>query len=73
MWSADTTDATLEKRIVRAVIEQVWTDVDDVRREIVLIVHGGPRRQVDDVDDESRGIHVSDARTARAASFIKGF
>lgn len=39
VWSADTTDAALKKRIVRAVIEQVWTDVDDVRREIVLIVH----------------------------------
>lgn len=39
LWSADTTDATLKKRIVRAVIEQVWTDVDDARREIVLIVH----------------------------------
>ena len=39
VWSVDTTDATLKKRIVRAVIEQVWTDVDEVRREIVLIVH----------------------------------
>jgi DNA invertase Pin-like site-specific DNA recombinase len=39
VWSTDTTDATLNKRIVRAVIEQVWTDVDDVRREIVLVVH----------------------------------
>jgi len=39
VWSADTTDAALKKRIVRAVIEQVWTDIDDVRREVVLIVH----------------------------------
>jgi excisionase family DNA binding protein len=39
VWSADTTDATLKKRIVRAVIEQVWTDVDDAHRDIVLIVH----------------------------------
>jgi DNA invertase Pin-like site-specific DNA recombinase len=39
VWSADATDTTLKKRIVRAVIEQVWTDVDDVRREIILIVH----------------------------------
>lgn len=38
-WSAGTTDAPLKKRIVRAVIEQVWTDLDDVRREIVLVVH----------------------------------
>lgn len=39
VWSDDTMDATLKKRIVRAVIEQVWTDIDDARREIVLIVH----------------------------------
>ncbi|MGH8673796.1 MAG: recombinase family protein [Burkholderiales bacterium] len=39
VWSADATDTTLKKRIVRAVIEQVWTDIDDARREIVLVVH----------------------------------
>ena len=39
VWSADTTEIALKKRIARAVIEQIWTDVDDVRREIVLIVH----------------------------------
>jgi excisionase family DNA binding protein len=39
VWSAATTDAALKKRIVRTVIEQIWADVDDARRDIVLVVH----------------------------------
>lgn len=39
VWSAGSTDAALKKRIVRTVIEQIWADVDDARREIVLVVH----------------------------------
>jgi excisionase family DNA binding protein len=39
VWSADTTDTSLKKRIARSVIEQVWADIDDDRREIALVVH----------------------------------
>jgi len=39
VWNADTTSAAVKKRIARAVIEQVWSDVDDARREVVLVVH----------------------------------
>jgi len=39
VWTADTTDITLKKRIVRAVVAQIWADVEDTRREIVLTIH----------------------------------
>jgi len=39
VWNADGTDITLKKRIVRAVVAQIWADVDDAHREIVLTVH----------------------------------
>jgi hypothetical protein len=39
VWNAATTDMALKKRIVRAVIEQIWADVDEARSEIVLTVH----------------------------------
>jgi hypothetical protein len=39
VWNAPTTDLALKKRIVRAVIEQIWADVDNARSEIVLVVH----------------------------------
>lgn len=39
VWTASTTKLSLKKRIVRAVVEQVWADVDDKRSEIALVVH----------------------------------
>ncbi len=39
VWNAETTQAALKKRILRTLIEQVWADVDDARREIILVVH----------------------------------
>jgi DNA invertase Pin-like site-specific DNA recombinase len=39
VWNAPTSDLTLKKRIVRAVVEQIWADVDDARSEVVLVVH----------------------------------
>jgi hypothetical protein len=39
VWSADATDIVLKKRIVRAVVAQVWIDIEDARREIVLTIH----------------------------------
>lgn len=39
IWTADTTDIALKKRIVRAVVAQIWADVDEARRDIVLTVH----------------------------------
>jgi DNA invertase Pin-like site-specific DNA recombinase len=39
VWAADTTDIASKKRIVRTVIAQIWADVDEARREIVLTVH----------------------------------
>ncbi|MEO4043414.1 recombinase family protein [Hoeflea sp. CAU 1731] len=39
VWSAPTTDATLKKRIVRTVIQEVVADIDDETSEIVLLVH----------------------------------
>ena len=39
VWEAETTDLVLKKRIVRAVIEQVWANVDDARQEILLVIH----------------------------------
>ena len=39
VWSAPSTDWTLKKRIVRAVVEQVWADLDPTRSEVVLVVH----------------------------------
>lgn len=39
VWNAATTDLALKKRIVRAVIEQIWADIDDARSEVVLVVH----------------------------------
>jgi DNA invertase Pin-like site-specific DNA recombinase len=39
VWTADATDITLKKRIVRAVVAQIWADVDEACREIVLTIH----------------------------------
>jgi hypothetical protein len=39
VWSAEATDVVLQKRIVRAVVAQVWANVEDTRREIVLTIH----------------------------------
>ncbi len=39
IWTAEATDITLKKRIVRAVIAQIWADVDQAAREIVLTIH----------------------------------
>lgn len=39
VWAADTTDIALKKRIVRTVIAQIWADVDEAHRDIVLTVH----------------------------------
>jgi DNA invertase Pin-like site-specific DNA recombinase len=39
VWNADTTDMALKKRIVRALLQTVWADIDEARREIVLTMH----------------------------------
>jgi DNA invertase Pin-like site-specific DNA recombinase len=39
VWSAQTTDARLKKRIVRTLIHEIVADIDDAASEIVLIVH----------------------------------
>lgn len=39
VWNTATADLALKKRIVRAVIEQIWADVDGSRSEVVLVVH----------------------------------
>lgn len=39
VWHAGTTDVVLKKRIVRTLIEQVWAEVDDTRRVILLVIH----------------------------------
>jgi excisionase family DNA binding protein len=39
VWTADATDITLKKRIVRAIVAQIWADVDEACREIVLTIH----------------------------------
>lgn len=39
VWAAEAADITVKKRIVRAVVAQVWADVDAARREIVLTIH----------------------------------
>lgn len=39
VWSAPPTDARLKKRIVRTVIHEVVTDIDDEASEIVLLTH----------------------------------
>lgn len=39
VWNAPSTDMRLKQRIIRMVIEEVVADVDDARREIVLVLH----------------------------------
>ncbi len=39
VWTAPTTKPSTKKRITRAVVEQVWVDVDTERSEILLVVH----------------------------------
>src|SRR5260370_1303912 len=39
VWSAPTTHAPLQKRIVRTIIHEVVADLDDAAAEIVLVVH----------------------------------
>jgi DNA invertase Pin-like site-specific DNA recombinase len=39
VWSAPTTDASLKKRIVRTVIQEVVADIDDAAGEVVLLIH----------------------------------
>jgi DNA invertase Pin-like site-specific DNA recombinase len=38
-WSAPTTDASLKKRIVRTLIQEVVADIDDAAGEVVLTIH----------------------------------
>jgi DNA invertase Pin-like site-specific DNA recombinase len=48
VWSAQTTNARLKKRIVRTLIEEVVADIDDAASEIVLAVHwaGGAHSEI---------------------------
>jgi hypothetical protein len=39
VWNASTADMRLKQRIVRILIEEIVADVDDAKREIVLLVH----------------------------------
>jgi hypothetical protein len=39
IWNAPSTDMRLKQRIIRIVITEIVADVDDSRREIVLILH----------------------------------
>ncbi len=48
LWLAPQTDPRLKKRIVRALIEEVWVDIDDQAHELCLILHwkGGVHTQL---------------------------
>lgn len=68
VWSTPTTDVRLKKRIVRTVIHEVVTDIDDEASEIVLLIHwiGGahtelrlPMRQQQPVFTGPTGIALS--------------
>lgn len=39
LWAAPTTDMRLKQRILRTVVQEIVADVDDVQREIVLVLH----------------------------------
>jgi DNA invertase Pin-like site-specific DNA recombinase len=39
VWDDPKVDASLKKRIIRTVIEEIFVDVDDAAREIVLVIH----------------------------------
>jgi hypothetical protein len=39
VWNAPTTDSALKQRIVRILIQEVIADVDDQKRETVLLIH----------------------------------
>jgi hypothetical protein len=39
VWSAPATDASLKKRIVRTLIQEVVADIDDAAGEVVLTIH----------------------------------
>lgn len=39
VWTAEAADITLKKRIVRAVVTQIWAEIDETCREIVLTIH----------------------------------
>nr|BDT37406.1 recombinase family protein [Myxococcus sp. MH1] len=47
-WDAPGADAALKQRLVRTLIEEVVVDIDDARRELVLIIHwrGGQHSEV---------------------------
>lgn len=38
-WRAPTTDMRTKQRLVRTLIEEIVIDVDDARREVVLVIH----------------------------------
>jgi len=39
VWAAPTTDMHAKQQLVRALIEEIIVDVDDAKREVVLVVH----------------------------------
>jgi len=39
VWNASTTDMRLKQRIVRILVQEIVADVDDQKREIVLLIH----------------------------------
>ncbi|QRK08604.1 recombinase family protein [Archangium violaceum] len=47
-WDAPGTDAAVKQRLVRTLIEEIVIDVDDTRRELVLVIHwrGGQHSEV---------------------------
>jgi DNA invertase Pin-like site-specific DNA recombinase len=47
-WDAPGTDSALKQRLVRTLIEEIVVDVDDTRRELVLVIHwrGGQHSEV---------------------------
>jgi hypothetical protein len=74
VWNAATTDMALKKRIVRAVIEQIWADVDETRSEIVLTVHwkGGAHTDLrfapigtTSLRSDRQGVHDGRSRCSR--------
>lgn len=77
VWSAETTDARLKKRIVRTLIEEIVADIDDATSEIVLNVHwtGGvhgeirlPKRQRGQRNRTTADIIAAVRQLARIAS-----
>lgn len=48
VWDAPTADARVKQQLVRTLVEEILVDLDDTRREVVLVIHwrGGQHSEV---------------------------